>query len=321
MQIIYQLPAKHPSAVPAVLWMQDSPQCRNWVTLQRWCAARTLGRVFLPYKSSIVLGDELWMLPRSWGELWKVDCLLCLSHLFWKGLDFQVDFTSFFWGGRKAETATDRRKRWEACREADWELSCRLLIAHHRRFLHFMKVWWISYFHTLRSFKRLILRKKKKKKTTSQIALIFGLPRCHLRRSLFLQGQYLMNFDHIFRRWRSWTSKKRLDFVVEKCLGVVFYQSVEVVNLSWRLICQQTNKKVKSFDPFFFGVADDAALCAGDVELIEIEGPILRLEMQGGHPSILPSRSASVCRGGEHLLCMNLCKYVECRNSMNNDIK
>lgn len=37
--------------------------------------------------------------------------------------------------------------------------------------------------------------------------------------------------------------------------------------------------------PFFFGVADDAALCAGDVELIEIEGPILRLEMQGAHPS------------------------------------
>ena len=319
MQIIYQLPAKHPSAVPAVLWMQDSPQCRNWVTLQRWCAARTLGRVFLPYKSSIVFGDELWMLPRSWGELWKVDCLLCLSHLFWKGLDFQVDFTSFFLGGRESRNCHWQKK---TLRSLPWSWLRAVM-----SFIDCTPPQVSSFYESLVKYLTFILcviqktyfAKKKKKNISDSIdfSVYLGVICEDL---CFSKGSTWWTSTISSERWRSWTSKKRLDFVVEKCLGVVFYQSVEV-NLSWRLICQQTNKKVKSFDPFFFGVADDAALCAGDVELIEIEGPILRLEMQGGHPSILPSRSASVCRGGEHLLCMNLCKYVECRNSMNNDIK
>lgn len=82
-QIIF--PAKHPSTVPAVLnWMQDNPQCRNWVTLQRWCAARTLGRVFLPLQkqyclrwwvvdASMVLGRTLesWLLIVPFASLLK----------------------------------------------------------------------------------------------------------------------------------------------------------------------------------------------------------------------------------------------------------
>jgi len=34
----------------------------------------------------IVFGDELWMLPWSWGELWKIDCLLFRSLL--RGIGF-----------------------------------------------------------------------------------------------------------------------------------------------------------------------------------------------------------------------------------------
>ena len=201
MQIIYQLPAKHPSTVPAVLRMQDSPQCRNWVTLQRWCAARTLGRVFLPLQkqhyprwwvvdASMVLGRTL----ESWLLIVPFASLL-------KGVGFPGWLSFFFWWKESRnchwQKKTLRSLPWSLLRAVMSFIDCTppQVSSFHESLVKYLT------FIILCIIQKTYFAKK------------------NLRRSLFLQGRYLMNFDHIFRKMEvmNFTGQISLDLVVEKC--------------------------------------------------------------------------------------------------------